>query len=456
MGGTTLTRRRHAVVVGGSLAGLLSARVLLDHFEEVTLLERDGFPGEPVSRPGVPQGRHLHVLWEHGRGLLDGLIPGLESDLLAGGAPDLRLPADFLWLTSGGWRRRFDTTRMLTFSRGLLDHAVRGRLFGEPRLAVRTGIEVTGLTGDEAVTGVRYTERGDAARAEELMAADLVVDATGRGSHAPAWLAELGRPLPRETRIDPLLGYASRYYAIPPGHDPGWKALYLQAGPPEAKRTGGLFPQEGGRWICSLSGAGGDYPPTDEEGYLEYARGLRDPVLYEAIKDAEPLTPVVSFRRTAGHRRHYDRMRSWPAGFAAIGDSVCAFNPIYGQGITVAAASALELDRMLREDRSTRWFQRRAKRAGAGAWLISTGEDRRYAETQGPRVLPHTRLINAYVSLAVRAANTDPDSCADMLDVLGLAKPPTSLFRPAALARIMANRSRPPEAAPLLPEPAAR
>ncbi|MEO3782676.1 hypothetical protein ABGB12_05075 [Actinocorallia sp. B10E7] len=451
-----MPRRKHAVVVGGSLAGLLSARVLLDHFEQVTLLERDGFPDDPVPRSGVPQGRHLHVLWEHGRGLIDGLLPGVEADLLAQGAPDLRLPADFLWLTSGGWRRRFDTTRMLTFTRGLLDWAVRRRLFAEPRLAVRTGIEVTGLTGDEAVTGVRYRERGDAARTEERMPADLVVDATGRGSHAPEWLTELGRPLPRETKIDPLLGYASRYYAIPPGFDPGWKALYIQAGPPRGKRTGGLFPQEGGRWICSLSGAGGDYPPTDDEGYLEYARGLRDPVLYEAIKDAEPLTPVVSFRRTANHRRHYDRIRSWPAGFAAIGDSVCAFNPIYGQGITVAAISALELDRMLREDRTTRWFQKRAKRAGAGAWLISTGEDRRYAETQGPPVLPHTRVINAYVDLAVRAANTDPDGCADMLDVLALAKSPTSLFRPAALSRILTNRTRPPVDRPWQPEHASR
>lgn len=457
-----MPQRRHAVVVGGSLAGLLSARVLLDHFEEVTLLERDAFPDEPASRPGVAQGRHLHVLWDHGRGLINGLLPGVEAAMLARGAPDLRLPADFLWLTSGGWRRRFDTARMLTFSRGLLDWAVRGELFGEPRLAVRTGVEVTGLTGNsghsenKTVTGVRYRERGDASRTEERMPADLVVDATGRGSHAPEWLVELGRPLPRETKIDPLLGYASRYYAIPPGFDPGWRALYIQAGPPHAKRTGGLFPQEGGRWICSLSGAGGDYPPTDEKGYLEYARGLRDPVLYEAVKDAEPLTPVVSFRRTANHRRHYERIRSWPEGFAAVGDSVCAFNPIYGQGITVAAAGALELGRMLREGRTTRWFQKRVKRAGEGAWLISTGEDRRYAETQGPPVLPHTRVINAYVGLAVRAANVDPESCADMLDVLGLARPPASLLRPASLARVMAARAKPPVDRPWSPERASR
>ncbi len=443
-----MSQRKHAVVIGGSLAGLLSARILLDHFDRVTLLDRDSFPADPVHRPGVPQGRHLHVLWDHGRGLLEGLLPGLEADLLAQGAPDLRLPSDFLWLTPGGWRRRFDTTRMLTFTRGLLDWAVRRRLFPEPRLHVRTGVDVTGLTGAETVTGVRYRERDGDPYAEDRLAADLVVDATGRTSRAPTWLTELGRPLPRETRIDPLLGYASRYYAIPAGFDPGWRALYLQAGPPRGKRTGGLFPQVGGRWICSLSGAGGDYPPTDDEGFLKYARGLRDPVLYEAIREAEPLTPVVSFRHTAGHRRHYERIGSWPEGFAAIGDSVCAFNPIYGQGITVAAMSALELDRMLRERRTTRWFQKRVARAGAGAWMISTGEDRRYAETQGPPVLPHTRIINAYVSLAVRAANTDPVSCADMLDVLALARPPLSLARPASLVRVVRAARRPPVGPP--------
>jgi 2-polyprenyl-6-methoxyphenol hydroxylase-like FAD-dependent oxidoreductase len=433
-------RREHAVVIGGSVAGMLAARVLADHFDRVTLIERDSFPVEPVFRAGVPQGRHLHVLWTRGLEIVNDLFPGLEEDLLAAGAPDIRIPGDFLWLTSAGWRTRFDVTRMVTFSRGLLDWTIRQRIHADKRIEVVTGQEVTGfLSHKDRVQGVEFRDRTTHATAEPLTA-DLVVDASGRGSRAPEWLARLGRPFPKETKIDPLLGYASRYYAIPDGFDPGWKALYIQAQPPGSKRTGGLFPQEGGRWICSLSGAGRDYPPTSEDGFLNYAKNLRSPVLYDAIRNAEPLTPITSFRRTANHRRHYEKMKSWPEGFAAIGDSVCTFNPIYGQGMSVAALSALALDRALRENRDMLWFQKRAARAASGAWLVATGEDRRYAETEGPPVRLDTKIINAYVDRVVRAANVDPIACSALLDVLALKQGPTSLFRPATLARVLTNR----------------
>jgi hypothetical protein len=277
------------------------------------------------------------------------------------------------------------------------------------------------------------------------MAADLVVDATGRGSRAPAWLEALGYPAPPETLVDPLLGYASRFYAIPDGFDPGWKALYLQADAPETRRTGGLFPQEGGRWICSLSGAGGDYGPTDEEEFLAFAKGLRDPVLYEAIRDAEPLSPIRGFRRTANHRRHYERLPAWPHGLVVMGDAACAFNPIYGQGMSVAAISAVALDRCLREDRDDleRRFQKRASRSAAGAWLVATGEDLRYRETEAAPTGLSTRLINAYVDRVVAAANVNRRVCASLLDVLALTSAPASLFSAGVLARVTANAVRP-------------
>jgi 2-polyprenyl-6-methoxyphenol hydroxylase-like FAD-dependent oxidoreductase len=431
--------REHAVVVGGSMTGLLATRVLLDHFGHVTLVERDRFPAGAAFRPGVPQSRHLHVLWTHGQQIMEDLFPGLGKTLLAAGAVDLRIPADALWLTSAGWRERFDVRRMLTFSRPLLDWAIRTRLTGEAYpLDLLEGNEVTGLLprGPD-VAGVRL-------RSGETIAADLVVDATGRGSRAPAWLDAIGYPAPPETVVDPLLGYASRFYAIPDGFEPGWKALYLQADPPASRRTGGLFPQEGGRWICSLSGAGGDYAPTDEKGFLDFARGLRDPVLYEAIRDAEPLSPITGFRRTANHRRHYDRLPAWPRGFVVMGDAACSFNPIYGQGMSVAALSALALDRCLREDAAEpeRRFQRSVARSGAGAWLIATGEDLRYRETVAAPTRLSTRLINAYVDRVVATANTDRRVCAQLIDVLALASAPASLFTPGVLARVTANRLR--------------
>jgi 2-polyprenyl-6-methoxyphenol hydroxylase-like FAD-dependent oxidoreductase len=323
---------------------------------------------------------------------------------------------------------------MLAFSRPLLDWAVRTRLTDPPDgehkpVDVLEGHRVTGLIprgGD--VAGVILGGDGE-------LHADLVIDATGRGSRAPEWLAALGHPAPPETRVDPL-----------PGFDPGWKALYLQADPPATRRTGGLFPQEGGRWICSLSGAGRDYGPAEETAFLKFAQELRSPVLYDAIRDAEPLTPITVFRRTANHRRHYERLASWPRGFLVTGDAACAFNPIYGQGISVAAVTALVLDRCLRESRPgfERRFQRGAARSAAGAWLVATGEDLRYRETEAAPVRLRTRLINAYVDEVVATANVDRRVCERLVHVLALMTAPTSLFAPNVLARVAAHRVRRP------------
>lgn len=435
--------RDHAVVIGGSLAGFLAARVLSDHFDQVTIIERDRLPADASYRPGTAQSRHLHVLWTRGLEIIEGLFSGMEETLTSSGATEIKVPADVLWLTSAGWRERFDVTRLLTFERPLLDHAVRARLGALDRIKPVTFLdhhEASGLAArDRTVAGVVL-------RSGETIDADLVVDATGRGSHAPEWLAALGYPTPPVTLVDPLLGYASRQYAIPPGFSPGWKGLYLQADPPATRRTGGLFPLGDGRWICSLSGAGRDYGPTDEDGFLDFARGLRSPVLYEAIRTAEPLTPIHGFRRTANHRRHYERLPAWPSGFVVMGDAACAFNPIYGQGMSVAAISALALDRCLRSraDGFEHRFQRAAARSAAGAWLVATGEDLRYRETESAPVGLRTRLINAYVDRVVAAANSDRRVCSGLLDVLALRSAPVSLFAPAVLARIAANRIRRP------------
>ncbi|MBC6459390.1 FAD-dependent oxidoreductase [Actinomadura sp. HBU206391] len=432
--------RDHAVVIGGSLAGLLAARVLTGHFTRVTIVERDRFPETPDQRPGVPQGHHLHVLWTRGLELLEELFPGFEEEMRAAGAPNLHVPRDVLWLTAAGWRQRFEVTRMLTFGRGLLDWILRGRLAKEVELM--TGHEVTGLIPrGGGVGGVVVRERGETG-ADEPLHADFVVDASGRGARTPGWLAELGYPAPPETLVDPLLGYASRQYAVPEGFDADWTALYLQADPPATRRTGGLFPMEGGRWMCSLSGAGRDYGPTDEAAFLDFAKGLRSPVLYEAIRDAEPLTPIMGFRHTANRRRHYDRLRAWPERFVVMGDAVCTFDPIYGQGMSVAALQAVALDQWLRGRAGTREFQRRAARVGSGAWLIATGEDLRYAETEGPPIRLRTKVINRYVSSVVAAADVDRRVCAQLLDVLALRSRPESLFLPPVLLRVMtAGRS---------------
>lgn len=440
--------REHAVVIGGSIAGLVAARVLADHFAAVTLVERDRFPDTPRPRPGTPQARHLHVLWPAGLRALERWFPGLGDEMRAAGAPTVRFPGEVAWLRATGWRGRFDVTQLLTASRGLLDWTIHRRLGEAGRVRTLSGHEVTGLIGDgrQGVVGVRTRRRGERDVEQELRA-DLVVDAGGRGSCAPRWLTDLGFPAPEETKIDARLGYATRFFAVPPGFTAGWRGLNISTNPRVGRRMGWLYPQEGGRWVVCLGGMTGDHPPTDEAGFLEFAASLRSPVLYEAIRDAEPVTPISGYRRTANHRRHYERMARWPAGFVVIGDAVCAFNPIYAQGMTVAAVSSLTLDRCLRtiEDpaRLSRAIQRGVGRDASGAWRLATNEDMRYDGVDGPPLSRVTRMLNRYVAKVDVTANVNEYVCVRLVGVLTMAAPLRSLFRPGVMTRVLLHRPRP-------------
>jgi 2-polyprenyl-6-methoxyphenol hydroxylase-like FAD-dependent oxidoreductase len=456
----TRTQRSHAVVIGASMAGVLAARALAEHFERVTIVDRDRLPDSGSFRNGVPQGHHLHVLLVGGRHAIESLLPGFESDLVAAGAVAVRFPQDVLWLTAAGWSRRFEARPddyVLSISRPLLESLVRRRVLEGEGIAVMDGCEAPALTtsADGRVTGVEVRHRGDLdGSTRRELAADLVVDASGRTSRCADWLEALGYARPEETRIDSFLGYASRQYAPPPGWRNDWKALFLMSQAPNHARTGFLFPIEEGRWIVTLAGAGRDYPPTDDQGFLDFARSLRHPVLHEAISGAEPLTPIHSWRHTENRRRHFERLRRWPHGLIALGDAACAFNPIYGQGMSVAAQTAVALDRELREaddlDRLTQRFKRTVAARAAGAWLLATGEDLRYPTTEGSRVGLTTKLTHRYLDRVVRAATADPAMNRVFLEVLALVRPPASLFHPRVAAAAL-RRHEPPQRVPELP-----
>src|ERR671916_1887881 len=379
-------RSGHALVIGGSIAGLLTARVLSERFGWVTIVERDRFPEGPKFRKGVPQSRHLHAFMMRGRVISDRLFPGLSEELEEAGAVLLDSANDFEWLTPAGFAPRFPSgLPLLMSSRDLLEWTVRERVAALPRVNFLEKTDVTGLlpTPDgEGVAAVKLRSRDakGARRSQEPLRADLIVDASGRNSNASKWLEALGYASPEETYINSHLGYASRVYRRPKRFDGDWKGLNVQAAPPEVTRGGVLLPLEDDRWMVTLSGLGGDYPPTDEAGFIDFARSLRSPMLYEAIKDAEPISDISGYRDTENRMRHYEKLSRQPYNFLVIGDAASAFNPIYAQGMTTAALGAEVLEECLREQDAAngarggfgKRFQKKRLQVNASSSVLAT------------------------------------------------------------------------------------
>ncbi|MFM9373633.1 FAD-dependent oxidoreductase [Streptomyces sp. Da 82-17] len=452
--------QRRVVVVGGSLAGLLAAHVLAGYADRVTVVERDRLPAEPAARPGVPQGRHAHVLLDGGQRALDALLPGFMDELRAAGSPRVGLPADLAqW--DGHWFRRTEaSTHIHTGTRPQLELLVRRRVLTHPAIEVVEGAEAVGLLGDAArVRGVLLRERGAGRREEpEPLAADLVVDASGRGSRAPQWLAGLGADAPHEETIDTGLAYASRIYRDADGrfgeHLRGFNVIADPAHPYGAV----VIPLEDGTCMVTLSGLRGDEPPTGDEEFVAYAKRLAHPVVHGWLRDAEPLTPAYGFRGTANVRRRYDRPGRRPAGFLATGDALCTFNPIYGQGMSVAACNALALRDALADPRrtpTTRRVQRAVLAASARAWDISAGSDRKMPGAQGNAVGSGVldRPAGWYMDRLRARYGTDPVVGDPFRSVLTLVAPLTSLFAPRVARRVLFGPVLPaPAEPPLLPE----
>jgi 2-polyprenyl-6-methoxyphenol hydroxylase-like FAD-dependent oxidoreductase len=447
------TGGRHAIVIGASIAGLLAAHVLANHFDRVTLVERDHLPDGPEFRKGVPQGRHIHVLLAGGNRRLEQFFPGLNDELAAAGAACLDWTADCRWFNFGGWKPRFASGLKSMFgSRALLEYHIRRRVAAEPKLRWLPECDVTALLADDnrqRVTGVRVRPRAPGADepAEWDLPADLVVNASGRDSRAAEWLKSFGYPAPAETRINSFLGYASRAYERPAGWQADWRALIISATPPKSSRGAVIAPIEGGRWLVTLAGAARDYPPTDEAAFLDFARSLPTPLLYQTIKDARPLTDISAYRRTENLRRHYEKLPRWLEGFVSAGDAVCAFNPVYGQGMTVAVMSAQALDECLRRQQRrqpdgslaglAQRFHRQLGRIVALPWLLATGEDHRYPTTEGPQAVLATRLLRPYMDRMLLSASENPHAHLAFLQLINLVRSPAVLFSPNILGSML-------------------
>ncbi|MFE0099843.1 NAD(P)/FAD-dependent oxidoreductase [Streptomyces sp. NPDC059009] len=453
----TADRGRRAVVIGASMAGLLAATALADEADEVLLVDRDTLPDEPVPRTGLPQARHAHLLWSGGAHVIEQLAPGLQDRWLAAGARRVTVPTDFIILTPHGWMRRtpaFPHYQILC-SRDLLDAVARKHLLTHPRITVCTGIHAESLIGDRhRAHGVRLRELSS--QTLRTVTADLVVDATGRGSRAPHWLAGLGLPPVREIRVDAGLVYATRIFRAPPGGD-ACPVIALQADPAQSTpgRIASLIPIEGGRWLVTLAGTFGGQPTADSAEFEPFARSAPHPIVADLISAAEPLTNVSLTRSCSNQRRFYERLRPWPSGFVVLGDAVAAYNPIYGQGMSVAAHSVGALRRAVRRHglaspRLARAAQRAIGRIVANPWEITVNQDIRFPGARGRRPSVAARLSHGYVDRLSRTATDQSSVACALFDLMSLSSPPNVLFHPRTVLKVLRGPRRSPLADPPL------
>ncbi|NDJ59944.1 MAG: FAD-binding protein [Chloroflexi bacterium] len=450
---------RQAIVIGASMAGLLAARVLADHFDRVLVLDRDALPDTPEYRSGTPQARHLHLLLARGEQVLNELFPGIEAEFAARGAQRASVTQDAALYTLGGLTPRHASDLHTYISARIsLEWMVRQRVAQIPNVRFLTEVTVKHLTADDTgqtVTGVVVESRGHAE--PDTIEADFVVDASGRGSQARAWLQALGYDAPAETVINGFQGYATRWYRRPVGVKTDLKGIGIQARPTEGNyRSGGFVEIDDERMIVTLMGANKDYPPTDEAEFLEYARTLATPFLYDLIKDAEPLSPIYGYRRTENRFVHYEQMTRRPEAFVVMGDAACAFNPTYGQGMTVAALEALELQAVLRAhgadqlDGVAAEFQTRLAKVAQGAWLLATGEDMSFPETVGGRPTLPMRVAQLYIRHLLTVGAQDEAISYAFMRVMQLVDQPAALFRPQIVLRVLLRTVVRPQP---LPEP---
>jgi 2-polyprenyl-6-methoxyphenol hydroxylase-like FAD-dependent oxidoreductase len=436
----------HAVVLGASMSGLLAARVLSDHFRSVTVIERDVLSIDPANRRGVPQGRHPHALLARGARTLDEFFPGILDELVADGAPvwdDGEYSRLYMCFAGHVMPRTGKAAvddpkawAMYQPSRPFLECHVRRRVQGIGNVTLVDGHDVAELTSTadrRRVTGVRVVERDGGAERE--VSADLTVDAMGRGAHTPAFLESLGYGRPDEDHIVVHTTYVSQVLRIPPG---AFEEMLVLISPAAGRPTGMfLCHNENDTWIFTVFGMCGHEPPREFAGMLDFAEPYVPAHILAGVRAGEPIAPVIQHRLPSSQWRRYDKMRRFPDGLLVTGDAICSFNPVYGQGMSVAAGDALALRASLRDgltDLPQRYFRAAAKSIGV-AWSLGAGTDLAFPEVDGPRTRA-TRVTNRFADWVLTASETDRSVHAQFTKVTGLVDPPARLFHPAFLYRV--------------------
>jgi 2-polyprenyl-6-methoxyphenol hydroxylase-like FAD-dependent oxidoreductase len=447
----------HVVVVGGSFAGVVCARVLSEHFAQVTILESDDVTPDVAPRKGVPQGAHVHGILQLGREIMDGLFPGFVAETQKEGAILFDAIAGAGAFGPNGWTARGKSNiRGFGVRRPLLENIARRRVLELPNVTIVRG-RAEGL-----VVGASRRVEGIVARTdsgEVTISADLVVDTSGRGSAAMSWLEREGFPVPEETVVQGFGGYASRLLRVP---DDAWPAegLRFMATLPRADLTRGaiLYPQDNGYNIISLFGQSRDYPPREEEAFDEFLASLATPLVHQVVSKSEKVSEIKTSRSTANRWRHYERLTEFPAGLVIVGDAAACFNPMAGQGISAACVAGIALRDTLLEvgdDLSTlpvQFHQRQAKSLQF-PWSVAVGFDLQFPASVGerPERTPEVLEMGRYMKGLMELATVDVQAAEAVLKS-NQTFDRSVLRAPAIAAKVedwISSGSRPPPSDPM-------
>jgi len=431
------TRLAHAIVLGGSAAGLFAARVLAESAERVTLVERDSLPNAAVHRKGTPQSRHANNLLPRAVSILEGWFPGVTDELKRAGAVPVTDEARVV-IRGLRYARTRGAPAALLMTRPLLDAILRARVRALGNVTFRTECDVRGLTADGAgnVTGVSLGSDDG----ETSLMGDLVVDAMGRGSRGRRWLTELGYAEPDVTELQVNVHYATRLFTRGAADVDGDRLLLISptAGNP---RGAVAFAVEADRWLVTVFSYGGERPPSELDEFRAFTRTLVASDIADLIDRAMPLDEGAVFAYPTTNIRRFDRLRTVPDGYVFMGDALCQLNPSYGQGITSAALQADALRRALVKgggSLSRRYYQL-AVQAASQPFELSWSADLDLPTVVGPPN-PTPLPIRAYLRRAMRVACNDSEVATAIRRIIGLLDPPPMLLRPSIAVRVLLGK----------------
>jgi 2-polyprenyl-6-methoxyphenol hydroxylase-like FAD-dependent oxidoreductase len=424
----------HAIVLGGSAAGLLAARVLAHHAERVTLVERDDLPDAALHRKGTPQSRHANNLHPRALPLLEAWFPGVTDEFERAGAVPV---ADEARVVIRGQRyaRTLGAPTTFLMTRPLLDAILRRRVHALGNVNFATHCDVTGLCIDGAGNVAGALLRSE--HGERSLTGELVVDALGRGSQGRRWLSAFGYADPSVTEVRVNVHYASRLFSRAAADLQGDNLVILS--PTAAVQRGGVaFAVEGDRWLVTLFEYGGKRPPTELSAFRAFARTLVADDIADLLAHAMALDDGAEFVFPTACLRRFDKVRALPDGYVCLGDVLCQLNPSYGQGITSAVVQAEALGKALARGRYSlpRRYYRLAVKAASQPFNLSWSSDLDLPSVVAPSN-PTPAPIRAYVARAMRVARHDRAVALAMRRIMGLIDPPLALLRPSIALRVL-------------------